>query len=271
MSQRIGFLGAGQMAQALAAGFLRARIVSPDRIAAFDPAAEAREQFQQAAPGAAVASDPGQLVAGCDTLVLAVKPQVLPQALPEIAPHVDERLLVLSIVAGVSLATLSAALPTPRLIRVMPNTPCLVGAGASGIAAAAGASDADRVWAERLFASVGLAVATTEPQLDAVTGLSGSGPAFVFLMLEALADGGVLAGLPRPIAQQLAAQTVFGAARLAQESGDHPGLLKDRVASPAGTTIAGLQALEERAFRGAVIAAVEAAAERSRELGRPQS
>jgi pyrroline-5-carboxylate reductase len=167
----------------------------------------------------------------------------------------------------VTLARLEAGLGSSRVIRVMPNTPCLVGSSAAAYSLGSAATKSDGELVEQFLHSVGIAVRVDEKLLDAVTGLSGSGPAFVYLMIEALSDGGVRAGLPRDIATQLAAQTVRGAAEMVLQTGQHPGVLKDQVASPGGTTIAGLQALEERGVRGALMAAVEAAARRSRELG----
>jgi pyrroline-5-carboxylate reductase len=175
--------------------------------------------------------------------------------------------LVVSIVAGLRLADLARGLgPEIRLVRVMPNTPCLVGRGASGYCLGERATAEDGRLVRQLFESVGIAVEVEEKLLDAVTGLSGSGPAFVYVMIEALSDGGVRMGLPRQVATALAAQTVLGAAAMVIATGEHPGVLKDRVASPGGTTIAGLQALEAGGLRAALMAAVEAAARRSSEL-----
>jgi pyrroline-5-carboxylate reductase len=182
--------------------------------------------------------------------------------------EVLERHLVISVAAGISLAQLAEGLgPLPRLVRVMPNTPCLVGQGASGYCMGANTSLADQRLVEQLLSAVGIAVPVEEKLLDAVTGLSGSGPAFGYLMIEALSDGGVLAGLPRDIALQLAAQTLKGAAEMVLATGEHPGRLKDQVTSPGGTTIVGLQALEAGGLRSALINAVAAAVKRSKELG----
>ncbi len=205
-----------------------------------------------------------------------VKPQAMGSVLRSLGPHVTQDHLVISIAAGVRIATLEAALGAgARVVRVMPNTPCLIQQGASAYALGASASPADADLVHALLSSVGLAVQVEEKMMDAVTGLSGSGPAYVFMMIEALADGGVAAGLPRDTALALAAQTVAGAAAMVFQGGDdaailgmvHPGILKDKVASPAGTTIAGICELESSGVRGAFIRAVKAAAKRSEELG----
>ncbi len=264
---RVGFLGAGQMATALARGWLAAGLVTPTTCRAGDPSADARARFQQQT-GCPATADNRDVIAQSDVLVLAVKPQTLPALLDEVHNQVTERHLVISIVAGVPLKRLAdGLLANRRLVRVMPNTPCLLCASATGFAAGPGARPEDVALVERLFNAVGKAFAVAEPLLDAVTGLSGSGPAFVYVMIEALADGGVRMGLPRDVALTLAAQTVMGAARMVLETGQHPAPLKDAVTSPGGTTIAGLHALERGGFRAAVMDAVEAAAKRSTELG----
>jgi pyrroline-5-carboxylate reductase len=176
--------------------------------------------------------------------------------------------LLVSLVAGISLERLAGWFATRRLVRVMPNTPCLVGQGASAFAIGSAVTDDEAQWVQGMMSSLGLAFQVDESLMDAVTGLSGSGPAYVYLLIEALSDGGVRAGLPRSMATALAAQTVRGAAEMVLRSGEHPAVLKDRVASPGGTTMAGLQVLEDRAVRSAAIAAVMAAAERSAQMGR---
>jgi pyrroline-5-carboxylate reductase len=265
---RIGFLGAGRMATALARGWLHAGLVTVERILASDPVPEARGQFAQET-GASPLEDNRPVVERSDVLILAVKPQNMAALLADVAPVVLPRHLVISIAAGVTLAQLSARLgPDCRLIRVMPNTPCLVGASAAAYAVAATATAADCRLVDGLLGSVGKAFALPEKLLDAVTGLSGSGPAYVFVMIEALSDGGVRMGLPRDVATQLAAQTMFGAAKMLLETNLHPAALKDQIASPGGTTIAGLHALEKAGFRAALMDAVEAATKRSVELGK---
>jgi len=267
---RIGFLGAGAMGEALAGGLLAAGVPAA-KLRAADPE-PARRAAVERALAIAVGADNAALVRESDVVVVAVKPGMVGRVLGALRkePGADlARPLWISIAAGVSLAKLAAELPTgARVVRAMPNTPALVRAGATAYAANAAATAADRAVAQALFESVGLAwEAPDEGLLDAVTGLSGSGPAYVFVFLEALADAGVRAGLPREAAHRLACQTVLGSARLALESGLHPGQLKDRVTSPGGTTIAGLARLEAGGLRAAVLDAVEAATRRSRELG----
>ena len=263
----IGFLGAGQMASALATGWLRAGLLDPVRSGAADPFATARDKFTQATGLKSYATN-REVVEACEVLVLAVKPQVMATVLAELQPLLKPRHLVISIAAGVTLQTLGEALgASVRLVRVMPNTPCLVGASASGYAAGSAATPDDVALVGQLFGAVGKAFALPEHLLDAVTGLSGSGPAFIYVLIEALADGGVRVGLPRDVAQTLAAQTVLGAAKMVLETGQHPAALKDAVASPGGTTIAGLHALEKSGFRAGLMDAVVAATERSKELG----
>jgi pyrroline-5-carboxylate reductase len=265
---RIGFLGAGRMATALAAGWLKAGLTTPERVCASDPLAAARTLFAKQT-GAAVGCDNLHVVAVSEVIVLAVKPQQLAEVLHEVRSAVGPKHLLVSIAAGVTLRQMTELLGEGRrVIRVMPNTPCLVGASASAFTPSAAATAADVQLTERLLNSVGRGFEVPEKLLDAVTGLSGSGPAFVFVMIEALSDGGVRMGLPRDLATQLAAQTVFGAAKMLLETGLHPGTLKDMVTSPGGTTIAGLHALEQGGVRGALMNAVEAATRRSAELGK---
>lgn len=264
---RIGFIGAGRMATALAAGLTAAGITPASAIIAGDVWAEGRERFA-AATGARVTDANSEVLTEADVIFLAVKPQIMPAVLAEIHDSAQERHLLISIAAGVSLETLVSVLGSQtRLVRVMPNTPCLVGESASGFALGGAASAADGELVKKLFSAVGVAVEVPETLLDAVTGLSGSGPAYAYMMIEALSDGGVRMGLPRDIATRLAAQTLLGAAKMVLETGEHPGALKDAVTSPGGTTIAGLHALEAGGFRGTVMSAVEAATRRARELG----
>jgi pyrroline-5-carboxylate reductase len=262
---RIGFLGGGAMAEALAGGLLAAG-VAPARIRAADPDPARRKHLEQRL-GLSTTADNDQAVADADVVVIAVKPGVVATALSGLEPAGPGPLWI-SIAAGIRLERLAAALPAgARIVRAMPNTPALVGAGASALCANPRVSRDELAIATALFESVGLCwVAADEAQLDAVTGLSGSGPAYVFVFLEALADAGVRVGLPRDAASRLAVQTVLGAAQLASESGRHPAQLKDQVTSPGGTTIAGRERLEAGGLRAAVYEAVAAATARSREL-----
>ncbi|MBI3461652.1 MAG: pyrroline-5-carboxylate reductase [Planctomycetes bacterium] len=264
---QLGFIGAGRMATALARGLLAADLVAPSRLLASDPLPEAVQHFV-AETGAQALVYNVEVAARADVLFLAVKPQQMDAVFEELNGRLTSKQLVVSVAAGVTLAAIAAGLGTgPRLVRVMPNTPCLIGRGASAYALGPGATADDGALVGRLLSSVGRAFQVDEKLLDAVTGLSGSGPAFVYIMIEALSDGGVRMGLPREIATQLAAQTVLGAAEMVLSTGEHPGRLKDQVASPGGTTIAGLQAMEVGGVRGALMAAVEAATRRSAELG----
>ena len=264
-ARRWGFIGSGKMATALIRGMLRVGIL-PESISASDPNPSAR---------AALVADSGinthdsnrAVIDGSDVVVLAVKPQSMASVLAELKPWITRDHLVVSIAAGISLATLADGLGTDRRIaRAMPNTPALVGEGAAGFCLGPGTIEGDEAIVEACLSAVGRAFLVPESLLDAVTGLSGSGPAFVYIMIEALADGGVQVGLPREMALILAAQTVLGSARMVLETGLHPGVLKDQVTSPAGTTIAGVHALERGGIRATLIDAVEAAALRSAEL-----
>jgi len=267
LTQRFGFIGAGKMATALARGFVQSGLTAGDRICAHDPMMNAAKEFSEAC-GGRVAGSNKAVAEAADVVLLAVKPQQMSAVMGELKDHVNGKLVV-SVAAGVPLSALSQGLGnTARYVRVMPNTPCLIGRGASAYAMGTTATSADAELINQLLSSVGRAFRLDEKLLDAVTGLSGSGPAFVFVIIEALADGGVKVGLPRDVALGLAAQTVMGAAAMVVKTGIHPAILKDEVASPGGTTIAGLQALEMGAVRGDIIAAVEAAARRSAELGK---
>ena len=249
------------MATALAGG-----IADAMSVVAYDISEPARSAFAEAhgADRVETADSIAAAVESADAIVLAVKPAIVPIVLQDM-PQTGA--VIVSIAAGVSLTTMATARPNARLIRVMPNTPALVGEGAAAFARGEHATDADVDLCRRLLGTVGFAEEVPEPLLDAVTGLSGSGPAYGFVIIEALADAGVRNGLPRPLAQSLAAQTLKGAAEMVLRTGEHPGVLKDSVASPGGTTIAGLAELEQRGLRAALIEAVTAATERSRELG----
>ncbi len=267
LGKKIAFLGSGNMAEALVKGLLASGTAVASEILCAEPRAERREELR-GRYRVEVTGDNVAAAEQADIVLLSVKPQTMDALLEEIAPAIDHKKLVVSIAAGVPIAAIAGKLGAGvRIVRTMPNTPALVGAGATALARGAHATDDDLTQALSLFEAVGTVVVVDEPMLDAVTGLSGSGPAFVFLAIEALADGGVKVGLARPIAMALAAQTVMGAAKLVLESGEHPGRLKDQVTSPGGTAIAGVHALEQGGFRSSLIAAVEVATRRSRELG----
>lgn len=267
-NRRIGFIGAGRMATALARGLIQAGFAPRDGVCASDVNQAALSQFAESTQARTVATN-SEVMTGSDIVVLAVKPQQMAAVLADVRDAVRADHLVVSIAAGVRLSTLGETLGTScRLVRVMPNTPCLVGSGASAFARGGSASEADAALVAQMLSTVGLAVEVPEAQLDAVTGLSGSGPAYVYQIVEALSDGGVRVGLARDVATRLAAQTLLGAARMVLESGEHPGDLKDAVTSPGGTTIAGLHALERGGLRATLMNAVEAATVRSQELGR---
>ncbi len=265
-TQTLGFLGAGNMAAALIKGLLHAGVL-PDRIVASDLKSE-RLDHLATAHGIRTTRDNVALVSECSVVVLAVKPQAIDKVLAEIGNHVRTDQLVVSIAAGVPIAALESRMtPGARVVRSMPNTPATVQAGATAIAGGAHARADDLRIAQELFEAVGRVVVLDESLLDAVTGLSGSGPAYVMVIIEALADGGVKVGLHRDTALVLAAQTVFGSVKLLLDTGEHPGRLKDMVTSPGGTAIAGLHTLESGALRRTLIDAVEVATKRAGELG----
>lgn len=268
LGQTIAFIGAGNMAEALVKGLLRAGVAAPQEILCTDRRAERGPELQ-ARYGVRFTASNLEAVKEAGIIVLSVKPQVMEKVLAEIGPALDATKLVISIAAGIPIAALERQVGHGvRVIRTMPNTPALVGAGATALSPGEHATEADLRQAKALFDAIGMSVVVDEPLLDAVTGLSGSGPAYIFLIIEALADGGVKAGLARIQAQELAAQTVFGSAKLLIETGEHPGRLKDQVTSPGGTAIAGLHTLEAGGLRTTLMNAVEAATNRSRELGK---
>lgn len=262
-------VGGGQMARALISGMIAQEVIEPDRLAVIVPSAGSRDYWAQTHPGCRTAgTDPNEIssaMEAAELVLLAVKPHVMNQVFENEAYNFDGK-LVISIAAGLQLSTLVAGVGHNRVVRVMPNTPSLVGEGAAGFCCADGvtASDVDNV--QRMLSSVGYVTQVSESQMDAVTGVSGSGPAYMFLLIEALADGGVAEGLPRQTALKLATQTMLGAAKMVRETGLHPGQLKDNVCSPGGTTIAAVRSLEQNGARAAMINAVATAAQRSREL-----
>jgi pyrroline-5-carboxylate reductase len=266
VTRTIGFIGAGNMAEAMIRGLLRGGDFAPAQVSASGPREERMRELESAY-GIRATND-NHVPAAADIVVLSVKPQIMRRVLEEVASTIRADALVISIAAGVPVSTIQARLAGgTRVIRAMPNTPALVDAAATAIAGGEHASESDLADAKRIFDSIGLTVILEESQLDAVTGLSGSGPAYVFLILEALSDAGVKVGLSRRTAQLLAAQTVLGSAKLLLETNEHPGRLKDMVTSPGGTAITGLHTLEHGGVRTTLMNAVEAATRRSRELG----
>jgi pyrroline-5-carboxylate reductase len=264
---KVGFLGAGKMATALAKGFICAGLANAKEIVASDPAKNACAAFSKETSAKTTDSNV-EVARFAEVLILAVKPDQVAGVLDDVRDEFTAKHLLISIAAGVPIAKLESGLGgTPRVVRVMPNTPALIGASASAFALGKSARADDGPLAQKLFSSVGMAFQVKESLLDAVTGLSGSGPAYVYLFIEGLSDGGVAAGLPRDVATQLAAQTVLGSARMVLETGMHPGALKDMVTSPGGTTIEGLHELEKGKLRGTVISAVRAATDKSKKLG----
>jgi len=263
--RRWGFVGAGQMATALIRGMIRDG-TPPESISASDPSPQSRA-FLLGETGVSTFESNAAVIRDSDVIVLAVKPQMMAGVLAEIRPILTPNHLVVSIAAGITLASLAEGLgPDRRIARVMPNTPALVGEGAAAYCLGPGVREGDDEIVAGCLEAVGRSYRVPETLMDAVTGLSGSGPAFVYIMIEALADGGVRVGLPRELALALAAQTVLGSAKMVLETGQHPGFLKDQVTSPAGTTIAGVHALERGGVRAALIDAVAASHARSIEL-----
>ena len=262
---KFGIIGGGVMGEALLSRLLAQQIYQPSEVLVSEPQQQRRVLLEQY--GVQVTAENRAVSSDTDVLLLAVKPQVFQMIAAELVGITPTSQLVISIMAGVPLSQLEAAFPQQPVIRAMPNTPATVGAGMTAIALGQHVLDSHQQTAQQLFTVVGEVVEVPEGLMDAVTGLSGSGPAYVALMVEALSDGGVAAGLPRAIATQLALQTVRGTAQMLQETGMHPAELKDRVTSPGGTTIAGVAELERAGFRSALIAAVRAAKQRSQELG----
>ncbi|MBX7098535.1 MAG: pyrroline-5-carboxylate reductase [Myxococcaceae bacterium] len=267
IERTLAFLGAGNMGAAIIHGLLRSG-TKAERIIATVRRDEKAKELERSAPGIRVLRDNLQATKEADVVILGVKPQAMEKLLATVGPALDGSKLVISIAAGVPIAALERKIPgRARIIRTMPNTPALVGRGATAISPGAFATDDDLALATRIFDAVGITTVVDESLLDAVTGLSGSGPAYVFLVIEALSDAGVKVGLSRHVALKLAAQTVLGSAQLLIETQAHPGALKDQVTSPGGTAIAGLHTLEAGGLRTTLIDAVEAASQRAKELG----
>ncbi len=267
-SLKIGIIGGGKMAEAILRGVLNAGLFSGEQITISDICHERLKELKDVYD-VKISLDNQHVVSKSEVILLSVKPQNMRGLLQEIGAVSSDKKLYLSIAAGLKAEALSAGLSgNGRIIRIMPNTAARVLQSASALCLGPGATQEDLAIAKQIFEAVGTAEVVSEDLMDAVTGLSGSGPAYIFLMIQALADAGVKAGLARDIAQSLAAQTCMGAAKLMLETGEHPEVLKDQVTSPAGTTIAGIQVLEKKAVRGAVMKAVEAAVNRSKELGK---
>ncbi|OKH38728.1 pyrroline-5-carboxylate reductase [[Phormidium ambiguum] IAM M-71] len=265
MTIKFGVIGGGVMGEALLSRLINLGIYQGSDVLVSDPLAS-RRSFLAEKYGVGVTGENREVASAAEVLFLAIKPQVFEAVAIDLS-DVPASSLIISILAGVPLSKLEKAFPVQPVIRTMPNTPATVGAGISAIAAGKKVTPEHLEQAKRIFQAVGEVVEVPESMLDAVTGLSGSGPAYVAILIEALSDGGVAAGLPRAIASQLALQTVFGTAQLLKESGMHPAELKDRVTSPGGTTIAGVAELEKAGLRSAIIEAVKAAYRRSKELG----
>ena len=267
-SMKLGFIGAGKMATAIARGAVAAGLCAPGDLIGSGRTDATRDRFAAETGGGARTYDNRIVVMNCEIAFLCVKPAQACEALRGLG-KLRAGQLVISVAAGVTLADLQAAAgPETALIRAMPNTPCLVRKGVTAYALGQAATAADAALAEQIFAAVGDVHAVPETLIDAVNGLSGSGPAYVYLVIEALADGGVLMGLPRALAASLAAQTVLGAAETVRQTGLHPAQLREAVASPGGTTMAALEIMERAGVRAALMGAVRAATERAREMGR---
>jgi pyrroline-5-carboxylate reductase len=266
--KRIAVVGAGHMGTALIGGMLRAKLTTPKNITAARRNEEALAALKKDW-GISTTTDNKKAAAGADIVILAVKPQVSPQVLTELAPVIKPEQIIVSLMAGITTKTISQKLGQPcPVVRAMPNTPCLVDAGATAVASGAHAGAGDLALAERIFSSVGKVVVLPETAMDAVTGLSGTGPVYIFMVIEAMIDGGVKMGIPRDVATKLATQTVLGAAKLVIETGKHPAILKDEVTTPGGTAINAIHMLETKGLRSVLIDAIVTATQRSQELSR---
>jgi len=266
--RKLAFIGSGFMGESLVRGLVMSKTVSPGNIVVSDTRRQAVESLVQKHKVKG-ASDNAEAVQGAEIIVLCVKPDCVGDVIKKLGPKLDGNKLIISVAAGVRLDSLVSCLPKgARIVRAMPNMAAMVGQSATAICAGGEADENDIATTRQIFDAVGKCVVVREPLMDAVTGLSGSGPAYVFMFLEALADAGVRCGLARDVASELAGQTLYGAALLAMETGEHPAKLKDLITSPGGTTIAGIASFEENGFRNAVIKAVGAATARSKELGK---
>ncbi|MCF6149544.1 MAG: pyrroline-5-carboxylate reductase [Candidatus Kuenenia sp.] len=267
LNEKIGFIGGGKMAEALCKGIINAGLSNSNNMMVSDVIAE-RCRLLNKETGIQTTQNNHDIAAFADVIILAVKPQIIGKALTDIKNDITPRHLIISIAAGIPIHFIESKLrENVRVIRVMPNTPCLIASSATAFALGTHATESDGTLAYNIFNAVGKVFQLEEKYLDAVTGVSGSGPAYVYMFIEALSDGGVKMGLPREIATTLAAQTVLGAAKMVLETGQHPAQLKDAVTSPAGTTIDGISKLEDGGLRATVINAVESAALKSKKLG----
>ena len=267
MAKKIGFIGAGNMAEALMKGVMSTKLYSADDIIASE-VYEPRRKYVSDVLKVEVHEDSVKVVKASKFIVLAVKPQQIEEVLGSLKKHLTADHLIMSIAAGVTLGTLESYVPACRFIRVMPNQPCMVLASASAFSRGSKATDNDCAVVDKVLKAVGISYEVKEDLLDAVTGLSGSGPAYAYMMIDALSDGGVLMGLPRDISTKLAAQTLLGAAKTILETGEHPAKMKDIICSPGGTTIEAVKMLEIFGLKSALINAVETAANKSKELGK---
>ncbi len=265
---KLAVIGSGKMGEAMASGILRAGLVSAQNFTMTDVDAVRGEKLSKEM-GIVFTTDNVTAVKSADVVILAVKPQFINVVCQQISSVLTDKTIIISIAAGIAMQKITAVLGKEKvkLVRTMPNTPCLVGAGAIAMSFSSSITNDDKAIVNTLLSPLGLTAELPEDKLNAITGLSGSGPAYVAILIEALADGGVLMGLPRQVALQFAAQTVYGTAKLVLESGEHPAVIKDAVCSPGGTTIAAVAALEENGFRAAAISAVRAATDRAKELG----
>ena len=269
MQRSVLLIGGGRMGRAFAQGMIHAGVLTPEKLTVADHNQASRAWWQANIAAVTLAACPTEITSPHDIVILAIKPHHLAAMISQVRranPKAWHDSLVVSVATGITLESLCDWIGSERIARVMPNTPSLVATGVSGFCCSTAVSEAEKQDLAEILAAIGMAIEVPEYQLDAVTGLSGSGPAYVFMFIEALADGGVMAGLPRDKAMKMAAQTVMGAAKMVLETGQHPGELKDAVASPGGTTIAAIRTLEHNAFRGAVIDAVMASTTRSREI-----
>ena len=266
-SQTLAVLGAGNIGRAIIGGLLRGGDLAAERITATRRSDAALAHLGEQVPGVVVTTDNADAVRGASVVIVSVKPQNVAALLAEVAPHIAPGTLVLSTLAGVTTAALAEALGQDLpVVRAMPNTPALVDQGATAIAPGAHAEAAHVALAREVFEAVGIVEEVPEHLMDAVTGLSGSGPAYVFMVIEALTDAGVRQGLPRTVARRLSMHTVLGAAQLAIETGEHPAILRDQVTTPGGTTISAVAELEKQGLRSMFIDTVATATERSRQL-----